>query len=97
MRALGIIPDGALLIVDGVIQQVGTSRRVEKLAAARDAEEIDASGKVVMPGFVDCQTHLLSPPAPLDAFEARCLEGVRVGRRRVKSIYGSCADIRRSG
>lgn len=75
MRALGIITDGALLIVDGVIQQVGTSRRVEKLAAARDAEEIDASGKVVMPGFVDCQTHLLSPPAPLDAFEARCLEG----------------------
>ncbi|MEP7366139.1 MAG: amidohydrolase family protein [Acidobacteriota bacterium] len=75
MRALGIIPDGALLIVDGVIQEVGPSRRVEMLAAARDAEEIDASGKAVMPGFVDCQTHLLAPPAALDDFETRCLKG----------------------
>jgi imidazolonepropionase len=73
MRALGIIPDGALLIVDGVIQEVGPSRRVEKLAAARDAEELDVSGKLVMPGFVDCQTHLLTPPPLLDEFEAQCL------------------------
>lgn len=75
MRTLGVIADGALLIVDGVIQEVGPSRRVEMLAVSRDAEEIDASGKVVMPGYVDCQTHLLAPPAPLDDFETRCLQG----------------------
>jgi len=75
MRSLGMIADGAILIVDGVIQEVGPSRRVEMLAAAREAEELDASGRVVMPGFVDCQTHLLAPPAPLDDYETRCLKG----------------------
>lgn len=75
MRSLGLIADGAILISDGVIQEVGPSRRVEMLATARDAEELDASGKVVMPGFVDCQTHLLAPPPALDDFETRCLTG----------------------
>ena len=57
MRDLGIIADGAVLIANGVIQEVGFSRRVERLAAARHAIEINAAGKVVMPGFVDCDTH----------------------------------------
>jgi imidazolonepropionase len=53
MRELGIIPDGAVLVVDGRIQAVGQGRRVENLAAARNALEIDARGKVVLPAFVD--------------------------------------------
>ncbi|HLJ48784.1 MAG TPA: amidohydrolase family protein [Bryobacteraceae bacterium] len=57
MRDLGIIADGAVLIANGVIQEVGSSRRVERVAAARHATEINAAGKVVMPGFVDCDTH----------------------------------------
>jgi imidazolonepropionase len=40
---------------------VGPTRRVENLAAAREAIEISARGRVVMPGFVDCHTHLLFP------------------------------------
>jgi imidazolonepropionase len=58
-----MIHDGSLLIRDGVIDEVGTTRRVENLAPARDAVEISASGRVVMPGFVDSHTHLLFPPA----------------------------------
>jgi len=61
LNDLGIISDGALLVRDGVVQQVGTSRRVENLAEARDALEINAAGRVVMPGFVDSHTHLLFP------------------------------------
>src|SRR5580704_4360625 len=53
MSDLNIITDGAVLIRDGVIADVGTSRRVENLFPARGAREIDASGKVVMPAFVD--------------------------------------------
>ena len=71
MRELNIIQDGALLIVDGKITEVGPGRRVEMLAVSRNAEEIDASGKVVMPGFIDCQTQLLCPPSALDAYETR--------------------------
>ena len=67
---LGTIYDGSLLIRDGVIEEVGTTRRVENLASARDAVEINAAGRVVMPGFVDCHTHLVyPPPGELDAEE----------------------------
>jgi len=62
MNEISVIPDGALLIVDGKITQVGPSRRVERLAEARQAEEIDATGHVVIPGFVDCYTRLLCGP-----------------------------------
>jgi imidazolonepropionase len=59
---LGLIPDGAILIRDGLIEEVGPARRVENLAAARGAREVSAAGRVVMPGFVDSHTHLLYPP-----------------------------------
>ena len=42
LRNLGLIQDGAVLIVDGLIRDVGSSRRVENLALARQADEIDA-------------------------------------------------------
>jgi imidazolonepropionase len=59
LRNLGIIQDGAVLIADGLIVEVGPSRRVENLAVARGAEEIDASGCVVMPGFVDSDVRMM--------------------------------------
>jgi imidazolonepropionase len=60
LRNLGLIQDGAVLIVDGLIREVGPTRRLENLALAREAEEIDASGCVVMPGFVDSHTHVVA-------------------------------------
>ena len=72
MRDLGIIQDGAVLIVDGRIREVGPSRRVENLAAARAADNvIDASGRVVMPGFVDSNTHLICGPPRMTDYEMR--------------------------
>jgi len=71
VRNLGLIQDGAVLIVDGLIQEVGSSRRLENLALARDAEEIDATGRVVMPGFVDSHTHLVSGPPRMLDYEMR--------------------------
>ncbi|HYZ84226.1 MAG TPA: hypothetical protein VE621_07470, partial [Bryobacteraceae bacterium] len=55
MANLGLIEDGAVLIVNGVVASVGPSRRVENLAEARGAAEINATGRVVMPGFVDAR------------------------------------------
>ena len=60
---LAIIPDGSLLIRDDKIVEVGTTRRIENLAAARSAEVIDATGKVVTPGFVDSHTRLVFAPS----------------------------------
>ena len=78
MRDVGIIPDGAVLIRNGRIEEIGPTRRVENLALARRAvREIDAAGRVVVPGFVDCITHPVhaspwAPPPP--AAPARWLE-----------------------
>lgn len=69
LQELGIIRDGALLIKDGRIVEVGVSRRVENLAVARRSEEIDATGHIVMPGFVDCHAHLICCVASPDVYE----------------------------
>ena len=61
MSELGVIPNGALLIRNGIIEEAGPARRVENLAAARNAREVDASGRIVMPAFVDPDIALVSP------------------------------------
>ena len=71
LRELGIIQDGAVLIEGGTIVTLGPSRRVENLSAARGAIEIDASGKVVAPGFVDSHTHLVCGPPRLADYDMR--------------------------
>lgn len=76
LNNLGIIDDGSLLIVNGVIRDVGSARRVENLAQARNAEAIEAHGRVVMPGFVDSHTHLVSGGPALEHFD-RYLAGGR--------------------
>lgn len=79
------IVDGAILIRDGIIVEVGPTRRLENLAGARQATVIDASGRVVMPGFVDSHTHLAFPSAPADDDEAL---------RRVRTSSGQRIEAR---
>ena len=56
MRELGIVPDGAVYIEGGRVREVGDTRDV--LRVRGDAKDvIDATGKVVLPGFVDAHTH----------------------------------------
>lgn len=56
---LGAVSDGAVAAgPDGRIVAVGTTARVRaEVALAPDARVIDATGRTVMPGFVDCHTH----------------------------------------
>ena len=61
MADLGIVSNGAVLIQNGVIEDVGPARRVENLAGAKHAREIDATGCVVMPAFVDADMALVAP------------------------------------
>src|SRR5437867_2604645 len=70
LRQLEIIEDGAVTILDGAIVWVG---RTEDLPD-RDAHEFDASGKVVLPGFVDSHTHAVFAGSRVDEFEWR-IEG----------------------
>src|SRR5216117_2554141 len=69
MSKLAIIPNGGMLIHDGRIDIVATSDEIEK--NTRDAEIVDAGGRVVLPGFVDAHTHLVFAGTRLDDFERR--------------------------
>ena len=64
LSELSIIPDGGVLIDGETIREVGTTRRLENLRIARDANLIDATGKVVLPGFVDSHTRLVFATPP---------------------------------
>ena len=64
MSELGIIADGAVVIEQGRISRVGTTTNImaDLKASSKDLsqfETIDASGKAVLPGFVDSHTHLV--------------------------------------
>ncbi len=69
MSDVGLIEDGALAVSEGRIVLVGTTEEVRARAAAR--EEIEATGRVVMPGFVDPHTHLVFAGSREDEFELR--------------------------
>jgi imidazolonepropionase len=75
MRELGVIEDGAVLIAGGKIVAVGTTDEVAKheLLTAKLAhiDEIDCSGNVVLPGFVDSHTHPVFAAPRLIDFEQR--------------------------
>jgi imidazolonepropionase len=62
LSQLHVIEDGAVLIEDGTIVEVGLSRRLENLTAAKRARVIAANGCVVMPAFVDSGTESLRAP-----------------------------------
>jgi imidazolonepropionase len=64
MSELGIIADGAVVIEQGKIWRLGGTQAImsELRAAGKELScftTIDASGKTVLPGFVDCHTHLI--------------------------------------
>ena len=88
----GLIADGSVLIRDGRVEEVGPTRRVENLKAARGAVEIGASGRVVMPGFVDCHTHLAFPPPGLARTDAAsALNAVKTSTARsLATQMGNC-------
>jgi imidazolonepropionase len=69
---LGIIPGGSVGIKGEKILWAGPSDRVsESIALGRQIKRIDASGKVVMPGFIDSHTHLLFAGTREEEFELR--------------------------
>jgi imidazolonepropionase len=67
LRELGIIKDGAAAIREGVIQWVGPTDQLPD----KSGPSFDASGKVVLPGFVDSHTHAVFARTRADEFEWR--------------------------
>ena len=70
MRDLGIVRDGAIAVRDGRVHAVGTRAEIER-SVSRDAEVVDAGGRIVLPGFVDAHTHPVFAGTRADEFEQR--------------------------
>lgn len=59
MSELSVIEDGTVVVTAGVISFVGKSDEKLPVENIENYEIIDASGKAVLPGFVDSHTHLV--------------------------------------
>ncbi len=66
---LGLIENGAVAVRDGQVLMTGPTASIR--AQIEAAQEIDASGQVVMPGFVDAHTHVVFAGQRADEFEQR--------------------------
>src|SRR2546421_149562 len=73
LRDVAVIPDGAVIVEGERISWVGPT--VELPTIPMHVRLIDATGKTVLPGFVDSHTHLLFAGSREDEFEQR-LQGL---------------------
>jgi imidazolonepropionase len=71
---LGIVAGGGVLIQGGKIVAAGRTRDLAAPARRLKALPVDCRGRVVMPGFVDCHTHLIFAGSRVEDFQAR-IEG----------------------
>lgn len=59
MGNIGAIPDGAVAIRGGKVLAAGTTSEIMAAFAQKRGRPLDASGKTVIPGFVDPHAHLV--------------------------------------
>ena len=59
MSDVGVIEDGAVAVSGGLITHVGPTEEVMKQIDASEYLEVDASGRALLPGFVDSHTHFV--------------------------------------
>ena len=61
MSELGLLKDVSILIADGRIEAIAPLEEIKQTFPhlMERVEVIDAQGKIVMPGLVDCHTHLV--------------------------------------
>jgi len=85
MNDVGLIPDGAVAASEGVVVAAGSTAEVmETTSLAPGGVVIEASGSVVLPGFVDPHTHLV-------------FAGSRAGEFEMRLAGASYQEIARSG
>ncbi len=70
MSDIGLIEDGAVAIVDGRVEGVGS--RAELRQRFPEAERLELSEQVLTPGLIDSHTHAVFGRWRLDEYEQRC-------------------------
>ena len=97
---LGVVRGGAVAVADGVVVAAGAWEEVEAAADLGGATVIDAADCVVMPGFVDCHTHVVFGGSRVDEYSAKLtggdLDALRAAGAPV-GIVGTVSATRRLG
>jgi imidazolonepropionase len=102
LKELGIIENGAVLVLGGKIVSVGTTKDALRdpwlKKNRKKVHEIDCTGKVVLPGFVDSHTHPVFVGPRLVDFEKR-IEGASYEAIAAAGggIRSSVEGVRRAG
>jgi len=92
---LGRIPGGALAVREGRIAWVGPEDQLrEEVRLVPGAEQIDANGRIVMPGLVDPHTHLVFEGDRADEYQVRLTESsyqdiMTAGGGIMKTVYAT--------
>ncbi|OFW60401.1 MAG: imidazolonepropionase [Actinobacteria bacterium RBG_16_64_13] len=69
---LGAIPGGAVAAYDGRVVWTGSAEALpEEVRLVRGGQNVDADGRVVMPGLVECHAHLAFAGDRADEFQLR--------------------------
>lgn len=71
MAALKTIPNGAIVVDNGIITYAGPQDSMPQISDSERYNVIDAGGRAVLPGFVDSHTHLIFGGYRPDEFEWR--------------------------
>lgn len=69
MSDIAVLKNTTIVVRDGEISWIGPSSRAP--TTLKDVEELDLTGKIVVPGFVDSHTHLIFSGTREDEFEQR--------------------------
>ena len=72
LEDLGMVEDGSVAVSEDIIVAVGKTKEVlEQVKINKGTKVIDARDKVILPGFVDCHTHLVFAATREEEFEMR--------------------------
>jgi imidazolonepropionase-like amidohydrolase len=106
VRKGAYLPNAAVWIESGRIQQVGPASEVEN-HAPKNAEVIDLGDATLLPGLIDCHTHLMARIPDGDNGYAlnlatksqafRALEGAYDARITLEAGYTSVRDVENEG
>lgn len=90
LRELGVIPRGDVLVAEGKVAAISP-----ELAVPEGTEVIEADGRVLMPGFVDCHTHACWAGDVLSEWEQQ-LSGVSAVelQKRGGGMYATVRAVR---